>query len=273
MYYAYDICPKCLNNLFKRKQIKDKNEFEKYSGDICPKCGEKLVLACVGDKEDDNTIYKITLNNIISKIALKGMDSNKNVEKCIETIMKISNCDANLAKEKLNSNNSFLCEGDFVKTYISMEMLDNFEIGYTVTPQFPFSRYIYANMFYCPQCGSEMIEKEEDAVDLKNHIMRGWFCNNCNDWIAYCYVDKLDIDDTIYKLTFSLGKNDSTEKEKLLKLIDKLTDKQIINNTIIINDKASAIYEILQRLESINISYVIEPIFPHEILKFRRYEK
>lgn len=188
MYYAYDICPKCLNNLFKRKQIKDKNEFEKCSGDICPKCGEKLVLACVGDKEDDTTIYKITLS---------GININNNVEKCIEAIMKISNCDVKSAKEKLNSKNSFLCEGDFTKTYFSMEMLDDVGIVYTVTPQFPFSRYIYAKMFYCPECGSEMIEKEEDASDLKNHIMRGWFCNNCNDWIAYCYVNKLNMDDTV----------------------------------------------------------------------------
>lgn len=56
-------------------------------------------------------------------------------------------------------------------------------------------------------------------------------------------------------------------------MIDKLTDKQIIKNTIIINDKASAVYEISQRLEFINISYVIEPIFPHEICIFQEIDE
>ena len=44
--------------------MENANDFEKYSGKSCLVCGSKLVLACVGDKRIDNTLYKIILSEI-----------------------------------------------------------------------------------------------------------------------------------------------------------------------------------------------------------------
>lgn len=245
--------------LYERKEVKNNREFEKYSGDVCSKCGNKLVLSCVGDNKDRNNIYKIILKDVY--------DSQKKDENCIQAIMKICGCNAEGAKEKLNGNNEVLCMGDFEKTFFSMEILDDVELDYTVTPQFPFSRYVYSKMFFCPECGNETVEKMEEAIDTKDYIKQGWFCNHCNEWTAYTYVSKLEIDDTIYNLSFSLTKIRKCEKEKLYSLIENISEKK--EEKIVINEKAPVIYEILRRLESLKISYDMEPKFPHEILEYK----
>jgi hypothetical protein len=44
MYYGYDICPKCKNELIIRRGCKKHiDDFSKCGGDICRKCGNKLV--------------------------------------------------------------------------------------------------------------------------------------------------------------------------------------------------------------------------------------
>lgn len=260
MCYAYDICPRCFDELYIRQQINSKGEFGKRSGSICPKCGVELVLACVGNQKEDNTMYKIFF---------ESMHSYVKREQCIESIMIISDCNIETAIHKLNNRNTLLCEAGFVKTYLYMEMLDDVGISYKVAPSFPYTRYVYAKMFFCPKCGNETSEKNEKADDSHNHVKHGFFCNNCNEWITYCYINELALDDTIYILSLYLDELDNNNKEEIVKMLKEFSDNKIENGRIIIKNEASVIYEIIQRIESANISYIVEPTFPYEVNKNR----
>lgn len=260
MYYGYDICPKCKNKLIERREAQEnKTEFAKYSGNDCFVCGEKMVLACVGEKKIDNTIYKITLEEVFN--------CKENEENYIKTIMKIGNFDVATARNKLNAQGSIIFEGDFFNTYKNMELLD--DIGsfvYNVTPPFSFTRFVYHVV--CPVCGGKTIEKTEEMQDLKNYVKKGIFCESCNDWVLQCSINKMNIDDTIYNIMISFRGIECKEKEEVLNIVEDLQNKKVSKDEIIVCDKANIIYEILQKLEAININYKIAPPFPYEICKF-----
>lgn len=238
--------------------------FEKYSGKNCLKCGSKLVLAYVSDKKADDTVYKIILEGITKH--------EQNENQCIETIMKIGGFDRNEALEKIDTENSIIFEGNLSDTYINMSLLDDIGIvRYTVSPSIPYSRVICYDI--CPECGCETIEKMEEIDGLKNYVKQGMFCEHCNDWVIFCSVNKMNMDDTIYTLVFSVDKINGKENEELLTIIENLHDKDVVDDKIVICDKANTIYNILQRIEAIHINYEVDPPFPYEICEFREMDE
>ena len=150
MYFGYDVCPKCMNILIEREQsMENENDFEEYSGKYCLVCGSKLVLACVGDKRIDNTLYMIILSEI----------SVSDKKDYIEILKKL---DIDISLEEFNNRETVIFEGTAVDIYIKMEMLDSARMKYTVVPNFPFARMIYNQVCLCSKCGGETVQKIEN---------------------------------------------------------------------------------------------------------------
>ncbi len=256
MYYGYDICPKCKDRLITRPHSeKNEDDFERISKRHCTKCGNVLMLACVGEKQIDDTIYTIVLEDAVN---YKRKDVG-----CIETIMKVGNCDFQTAVDKLSTANSILFQGDFFHTFMNMELLDRICMVYTITPKIPFSRYLYSDA--CPQCGNKVFESTKEIENSTNYVLHGLFCEHCKDWVMVTSINKMNLDDTIYNLSFSLSRMNCQEREEVFSIINELSNKEIINDIVIVYDEAYAIYEILQRLKKSGIGYEVLPSFPYEI--------
>lgn len=265
MYYGYDICPKCKDRLIVRNECKEHiNDFSKCSGDICDRCGNKLVLACAGDKEEDDTIYKIVLEDILN---------NNEKSKCIGTIMKMLNCDSNLVKEAIYGQNDFCITGNFLNTYLYMEILDDAGILYNVIPEFPFQRFIYPQVCLCPDCGKETSEKIESADGTEGYLKEGIYCEHCKDWVMYRMVDKREVDRTVYQLEIFWEGIDKETREKIETNINNLTEKERDKDRLVVYGMAMAIFEVLQKLEKQSIGYKVSPPFPYEISEFREMDE
>lgn len=160
MYFGYDVRPKCMNTLIEREQSME-NDFEEYSGKYCLVCGSKLVLACVGDKRIDNTLYKIILSEI----------SVSDKRDYIEILKKL---DIDISLEESNNREIVIFEGTAVDIYIKMEMLSSAGIKYTVVPKFPFARKIYNQVCFCSKCGVKQFKRLKiiKNISIKVSIVR-----------------------------------------------------------------------------------------------------
>lgn len=262
MYFGYDVCPRCMNILIEREQSKEnENDFEEYSGKCCLVCGSRLVLACVGDKRIDDTLYKIILSEI----------SVSDKKYYIEILKKL---DIDISLEEFNNRETVIFEGTGDDIYIKMEMLDGAGIKYTVMPKFPFARKIYNQVCLCSKCGGETVQKIEIH---KEYINKGFYCENCKDWELYNSFSRLQLDDTVYRLEFSRkeidNKTDSGAKSELLNGLDNISDIKEQGDEIIILGKAEMIYDILQKLIAMNAAYDITPPFIHKIEKYREFDE
>lgn len=54
--YAYVMCPKC------KDQFLETDKYNFFDERHCPKCGNRYVLALLGEKSIDDTVYKITFD-------------------------------------------------------------------------------------------------------------------------------------------------------------------------------------------------------------------
>lgn len=81
------------------------------------------------------------------------------------------------------------------------------------------------------------------------------------------------MDDTIYKLSIFLKKRNKESTAKIKKLIEKLPNKELLDEIIIVKYKAETIQEIMKRLNAMNINFVIEPTYPYEVNNYRESDQ
>lgn len=259
MYYAYDICPKCRNKFFERKEVKEnEHDFDVYNSICCDKCGEGLVLACVGKEKIDDTIYRITF---------RYSQSN---EVFLNTLREVNGSDLQIEKEKLADEKSIVIEGDVVHTFLNMDILTGATISYKVEPDFPFVRIGNYEFCLCPACGTKTVVKTKEMQGEGDYMLQGFFCEKCNEWVMHCSVSRLELDNTVYCLKFVLEENNDIKREKIKGIVENLSNK-MENGHIVISGRAGEVYEVLQHLIANQIPYEIEPEFPHKVTAYKEF--
>ncbi len=191
MYHVFDVCPKCKDKLYEREQMEEEKYFSPVAEICCPHCGTRLIMVCCGEKEPDDTMYKVFLIDAL-------VDDDKK-EKCIEILMEIGHCDKNEALDRLNVENSCICEGSFQEVCLGLEKLDNLGcvICYEVEPEFPYTRLANTNMYFCPICEEIAVDKIEELTNDSAWVKKGTFCEHCNEWVTYSVVSKDSLDEKI----------------------------------------------------------------------------
>lgn len=255
MIYGYYICPTC-----KDKLIEKNVQCFEHCEERCNKCGNGLRLAFTGQKKIDDTIYEIQFasQNILNK------------KKYAEVVSEICHCEKEIIEGLLKEGHRFSFKGDAFHTYINMELLDEMDIVYKVSPHFPFMRRVYVD---CPHCGNSTVYKTEEAVetnDKENYMQVGFFCEKCNQWVAMTYMSKIDIDETAYNLEIHLEKCDNEMRENIKKMVNELSDKRVFPDKIIICDNACNIHPIIEKLGTEHIDYFVQPPYPHRIAKYEK---
>ena len=175
--------------------------------------------------------------------------------------------DAIMNSVYVGEQGSIIYEGDIIHTYLFKKAFTGSElwIGFDVIPEFPYEIY-EPDLFICPECGEEVIGRTEPYDDIKGWFLDGLFCRHCNKWTLEPIAKR---DTTIYTLVFSY-KNlkimaDSSVKRGIMNCLEKVPDKKIQGDKMIIHTNSEKIIEIVPCLQSADFTYDIEPSFPHKI--------
>lgn len=258
MEYAYVICPKCWEKLIKVENIENLHSYEQKR---CSKCQTRLGLALVGEKVIDNSIYKIIINY---KTALDEK-REASMRKAIQNVKL--DADAIMEAIYLGEQGDTIFEGDIIHTYLLKKVFTGYElwIGFDIIPEFPYKIY-EPDLFICPECGTEVVGRKEPFDDIKGWFLDGLFCKHCNKWILGPIAKR---DTTEYKLSFYFPKlkkmEDCSLKRGIMNRLDKIPDKRIQGDQMIVLANSEEILEIVPYLRSMNSAYEIEPSFPHRI--------
>lgn len=255
MQYIYDLCPKCKDKLVERMA----EDPPGHKGIYCPNCGSKMNTVLLGEKKAEKVMYKITLSQMRS--------INDKVEKYLKAIKQIGNCGEDETLEKRNADGGISFEGNLLNTYLRLELLDEIDdiIDYAITPSFPYKRLVIQK---CPDCGEEAVYKEVEISG--NEIQRGFFCEKCNDWIWYDVCSKLQMDETLYYLKVFLRNTRDKEKQEIMGIVDKLQDKEVLEDQIAVRDLARNVENLLGRLKEYGIYYEINPPYPYKITAYKK---
>lgn len=258
MEYAYVICPKCWDKLIKVDNI---DNIDSYEQKRCSKCQTRFGLALLGEKEIDNSIYKITLRY---KTALDE-ERVANMRKAIQKLKL--DADAILNSIHVGQQGSIIYEGDIIHTYLFKKAFTGSElwIGFDIIPEFPYEIY-EPDLSICPECGGEVVGRTEPYDDIKGWFLDGLFCEHCNKWTLGPTAKR---DTTVYKLMFPYKKIksmlDSSIKRGIMNRLKKVPNKRIQEEKMIVYTNSERTIEIVQCLQSVGLTYDIEPSFPHKI--------
>ena len=111
-----------------------------------------------------------------------------------------------------------------------------------------------------------MVLQAQPYDHIKGWLFDGLFCENCNEWT----MGPTAIRDSItYKLVFMYKKLESMEnnsiKKEIMNRLDKVVEKKIQGDRMIINTNSEGIIEIASYLGDAGYTYDIDPSFPHKI--------
>jgi hypothetical protein len=253
MRHVFNLCPKCKDRLV--EQIVD--DFSKSGEIYCPNCGSEMDKVFDGDKKEENTVYKITLNR-----------AQEIKEKYLDVIMQMGNFSEEEALEKIGERDSISFEGDLLKTYLNLELADKmWDIyDYTVTPLFPYERIYIARC----DCGERAVYKAEKIND--EEFMAGFFCEKCRDYIWYDICDKIERDLTWYQLKIPLKEGMDEGQREIMGKVNQLhlDDKEVLEDEIIIRDVAKNIEVFLEIANAYHIAYEINPPYFHKIPSLKK---
>lgn len=250
LHYIFELCPKCMDKLVERKI----DDFQEYIAGYCPNCGSMLENVFSGKNKADDVLYKIILDKIL--------DKDKWDEKCLETIMKISELNKEETLKKISIEGSTIFVGDLLHTYLNLRILDQMDtiVSYRVIPDFPYARPF---TMLCPDCGQETVYRKQELN--KESMKHGLYCEKCKEWVMYKVSPKSQVDDTKYYLEAVLEKVKREVKEQITDKLQNLYDKKIEHDRIIVLDKARNIEDVLSILEAYNIPYDINPPYPYKV--------
>lgn len=114
------------------------------------------------------------------------------------------------------------------------------------------------NNYYCPDCGTKMIEVyEKPALNLT--------CPKCGCKMATTKWEEIDLDETQYEIISVSNNNPSVDK---IKVISRVTGKNFVlakstleKELLIFNGKARDVKVIAKILDDASITYEIKPDF------------
>ena len=122
------------------------------------------------------------------------------------------------------------------------------------------------DIFFCPECGEEADNRMEPFDDITGWFIDGLFCRHCNKWTLGPIAKR---DTTLYKMIFPYIKiknmTASSIKRGIMNRLEKVPNKRIQEEQMIIHTNSERIIEIVQCLQSVGLTYDIEPPFPHKI--------
>ncbi|MDE7476959.1 MAG: hypothetical protein K2M91_03255 [Lachnospiraceae bacterium] len=257
MEYAYVICPKCWNRLIEVEKIEDLNLYEQKK---CPDCGTRFGLAIMGERKIDDSTYKIILTSK-GEWEFDDTRARKELEK-----FHIDS-DAVTRAISAGEQGSVIYEGDTFHTYLCKCALSEYGVWITfdVVPKLPY-KIFRPDYHFCPECGTEVIDRQEPYDSIKGWFLDGFFCKNCNKWTLGPAAIP---DTTVYKLVFPYGKlksmKDSSIKRGIMNCLQRLPDKKIQGDQILVHTDSERILELVPYLRLINFAYEISPPFPHKI--------
>ena len=257
MEYAYVICPKCWDKLIEVK----KEELSTYEQKRCSNCGTRFGLALLGDNKIDNSVYKV----IIKK--KWGMDKKR--ADIMSKDLNRAHFKAKAIMESINNGTqgTIIYEGDVLRIYLLECVFIGFEpwIELEIVPRFPY-KIFHPEYFLCPECGAEVISRQEPYDCIRGWFLDGLFCENCNKWTLGPAAIR---DDTNYRLVFPYKKlksmADNGIKRGIMNRLEKVPDKKIQGEQMIVHTNSERIIEIVQCLRTADFAYDIEPPFPHKI--------
>lgn len=258
MEYAYVICPKCWDKLI---EVEKDEELSIYEQRRCPNCGTRFGLALLGENKIDSSVYKV----IIKK--KWGWDQKRT--DIISKDLNRAHFDVEPIMESINNGTqgTIIYEGDVLHIYLFECVFIGFEswIEFEIVPRFPY-KIFHPEYFLCPECGAEVISRQEPYDRIKGWLLDGLFCENCNEWT----LEPTAIRDPItYKLVFT-HKNvenmeDNSIKREIMNCLEKVVEKEIQGDQMIINTNSEGIIEIASYLGDAGYTYDIDPSFPHKI--------
>ena len=120
----------------------------------------------------------------------------------------------------------------------------------------------------CPDCGKEAYYKMEEVGE--DDIMDGFFCERCNEWTMYGIFPKSRYDKTLYHLRMSLKGVEGKVRKEILRMLSGQCDKEIIEDQVVVHDLARNISSLLGMMQTYNITYEIDPPYPHKIIEFKK---
>ena len=253
MWYIFALCPKCRDKLVEKVVEKLSKIEESY----CPNCGSKMDEVLYGDRREENTVYKITLNHI--------QDIK---DKYLNVIMQMGNFSEEEALEKINGKDSISFEGNLLKTFLNLELMDEmWDISdYTINPPFPYERFCIVRC----DCGERAVYKAEKIND--EEFMVGFFCEKCRDYVWYNICDKIECDQTGYQLKIPLKAGMDEGQQEIMRKVNQmhLDDKEVHEDEIIIRDVAKNIEVFLEIANAYHIAYEIEPPYFHKIPSLKK---
>ena len=109
MEYAYVICPKCWDRLIK---VEDIENLDSYEQKRCLKCNTRFGLALLGEKEMDDSMYRVILKYKTKLDEIRESD--------IRNTMQSMNLDADAVMKAIDvgDQGSLIYEGDIIHTYL-----------------------------------------------------------------------------------------------------------------------------------------------------------
>ena len=113
----------------------------------------------------------------------------------------------------------------------------------------------------CEKCNTEMNY-------FQNGQSQGWTCPNCGNGLVTSYIDDMQLDETVYKVSLLPSNNPSTVNLKVLSKITGLnileSKKLAIEGGELLKGRAHKIADAIHQIKSTVLAISINPNYPYD---------